>query len=146
VIAAFRAMIARWLRGGNDGLVKGLAGSAGDAVRLGEEELDGAGGFGGFVARPVSQRLELGGTGRQVGDTRTETPPPQWSVARSTRADGGMDGHAARSSARLFHLGSRRAPVSRIPTTQALPLPLVEEYRGSGRAGYGFHEVGMRCL
>jgi hypothetical protein len=62
VIAAFRAMIARWLRGGNDDLVKELAGSAGDAVRLGEEQLDGAGGFGGFVARPVSQPLELGGT------------------------------------------------------------------------------------
>jgi hypothetical protein len=60
VIAAFRAMIARWLRGCNDDLVKDLAGPAGDAVRLGEEQLDGAGGF---VARPVSQPLELGGTG-----------------------------------------------------------------------------------
>jgi len=48
-MAAFRAMIARWLRGGNDDLVKGLAGSTGDAVRLGEEELDGAGGVVGFV-------------------------------------------------------------------------------------------------
>ena len=64
-MAAFRAMIARWLRGGNDGLVKELAGSAGDAVRLGEEELDGAGGVGGFVVRPVSQPLDPGGTGPQ---------------------------------------------------------------------------------
>jgi hypothetical protein len=62
VMAAFRAMIARQLRGGNDELVQDLAGSAGDAVRLGEEEPDGAGGVGAFVARPVSQPLELGGT------------------------------------------------------------------------------------
>ena len=41
VMAAFRAMIARQLRGGNDDLVKELAGSAGDAVHSGEEELDG---------------------------------------------------------------------------------------------------------
>jgi len=34
-MADFRAMIARWLRGANDELVKDLAGSAGDAVRLG---------------------------------------------------------------------------------------------------------------
>jgi hypothetical protein len=55
-------MISRWLRGGNDDFVEELAGSASDAVRLGEEKLDGAGGAGGFVARPVSQPLELGGT------------------------------------------------------------------------------------
>jgi hypothetical protein len=35
VMADFRIMIARWLRDGNDELVKVLAGSAGYAVRLG---------------------------------------------------------------------------------------------------------------
>jgi hypothetical protein len=35
VMADFRTMIARWLRGRNDEVVKELASSAGDAVRLG---------------------------------------------------------------------------------------------------------------
>ena len=68
-------MIACRRRGGNDDLVKELAGSMGDAVRVGEERLDRAGRVGRFIAQPARQPLELGGALRQLGDAAIVDQP-----------------------------------------------------------------------